>query len=379
MKILNISNIYFTLPYFLGDQLKHLTNRGYEIHLICSPSEQLSEFAKKHNCEYAEVEIIRKFSIIADFKALFALYKYIKINKFDIVSGHTPKAGMLAMLAARLAGVKKRIYFRHGLVYETATGIKRQILLWSERLASWCSTKTVCVSPYLIERSLKDNLSSPEKLIILNRGSCTGIDAINYFNPKLYKEIDKKNLRASFNIPENAFVIGFVGRMVRDKGIIELVEAYNKLKELYPQVYLLLVGPLEERDAIPNVLVDYIHHEKNIVCTGLVENNMPLFYSIMDVFILPTHREGLGVSLLEAESMGIPVLTTSHSGARDAIDPGVSGEYIEMNPDSIFINIKKYINNPELCKQQGEAGRRFILENFRQELIWDEIEKLYNE
>lgn len=378
-KILNVVNIYFTLPYFLGDQLSYFTQLGNEIHLICSPAKQLPGFAEKHGCKWKEIEITRNFDIISDLKAIYKLLKYIRHYKFDIVSGHTPKAGMLTMIAAKIAGVKQRIYFRHGLVYETSIGLKHTILVWSERLASWCSTKTVCVSPYLLERSINDKLSSKKKLIILNIGSCTGIDANKYFNPSNYSESQKNGLRSSLNIPHDAFVIGYVGRMVKDKGIVELVEAYDKLHIIYPKAYLLLIGPLEERDALPNTVVEHISQERTIVNVGLIEDNMPLFYSIMDLFVLPTHREGLGVALLEAQSMGVPVLTTSNTGARDAILPGVTGEYIDTTPESIFEKAEQYIINSKLGEKQGKAGREFILDNFLQENIWREIEKLYNE
>jgi len=378
-KILNVVNIYFTLPYFLGDQLSYFTKQGNEIHLICSPAKQLPGFAEKHGCKWKEIKITRKFDVLSDLKAIYKLLRYIRQYKFDIVSGHTPKAGMLAMIAAKIAGVKQRVYFRHGLVYETSSGVKRNILVWSERLASWCATKTVCVSPYLIERSINDKLSSPEKLTILNRGSCTGIDANRYFNPSNYSKSQQNGLRSSLNIPQDAFVIGFVGRMVKDKGIVELVEAYDKLRTIYPKAYLLLIGPFEKRDALPETVVKHISKEKTIVNVGLIEDNMPLYYLIMDLFVLPTHREGLGVALLEAQSMGVPVLTTSHTGAKDAILPGVTGEYIDTTPKSIFERSERYINNSQLGKKQGKAGRKFILANFLQENIWKEIEKVYNE
>lgn len=378
MKILNVVNIYFTLPYFLGDQLSHFTKKGDEIHLICSPAKQLEGFAKKQGCKWKEIEITRTFSILSDIKATIALFKYIKLHKFDIVSGHTPKAGMLTMLAAKLAGVNKRIYFRHGLLYETSSGLKRCILLWSEKFASWCSTKTVCVSQYLVDRSISDSLSKTKKLILLSRGSCTGIDATGLFNPDKYPQQLRNELKASLNIPKDAYVIGFVGRMVQDKGIVELVDAFMKLKTDNPHLYLLLVGPLEERDALPKSVVDFISREQSIVNVGLIENDMPLYYSIMDLFVLPTHREGLGVALLEAQSMGVPVLTTSHTGSRDAIVPGITGNYIDIKPESIIDTAKVYLNDKELSKKQGIAGRNFVLDNFRQEKIWDEIEsKLY--
>lgn len=377
MKILNSTNIFFTIPYFFGNQLKYFTDKGHEIHLSCSPSPQVSGYAQSHGCKYVEIAISRRFDMAQDLKSLRNLIVYIRKNKFDIVSGHTPKAGMLTMLASKLTGTKKRIYFRHGLVYETAHGLARQILIWSERLASFCATDVVCVSPYLIERSLSDNLTKRSKLTILNRGSCTGIDAANYFNPDKCDSNQVKSIRKKLAIPEDAFTIGFVGRMVRDKGVVELIDAYKRLDNSDTNLRLLLVGPLESRDGLPEDAIYEIENNPRIIHVGLVEDNINLYYSIMDLFVMPTHREGLGVALLEAQAMRIPVLTTSHSGARDAILPNVTGRFINMDSDSIKRQIEVYMSDPQLRIEHGRAGRDFIIKNFSEELIWREIEKLY--
>lgn len=376
-KILNISNIFFTLPYFFGNQLSHFTNKGYDIHLMCSPSPRLKPFANNHGCKNKEILFTRNFSIASDIKSLTGIIKYIKANHFDIVSGHTPKAGMLAMFAAKLCGVKKRIYFRHGLVYETATGIKRKILLMCERLASACATNVVCVSPYLMERSRTDKISNPHKLCILNIGSCTGIDTQNLFNPDNVDQRAIDDLKHRYNLYPDNFVIGFVGRLVGDKGIVELVTAFTQLYNKNNHLRLLLVGPLEERDAVPENIIIKIKEHPGIIHVGLIESGMPEYYSLMDLFVLPTHREGLGVALLEAQSMRIPVLTTSHTGARDALKAGVTGDYIDMTPKSIVNAITEYLEQPDLNRRQGIEGRKFVIENFAEENIWKEIEKLY--
>ncbi len=376
-KILNVSNVFFTLPYFFGNQLSHFTGKGYEIHLICSTSPRLAKFSADHKCRYSEIEITRNFSISKDLRSLMKIIKYIRANNFDIVSGHTPKAGMLTMLAARLCGIKRRIYFRHGLVYETATGLKRRILLTCERIASACATQVVCVSPYLMERSRTDRISNPDKLRILNIGSCTGIDVKNLFNPSLVDKMAVENLREHYDISSDNFVIGFVGRMVGDKGIVELVQAFTILYSSDNQLRLLLIGPLEERDAVPSEIVEKIKNHPGIIHAGLVESGMPEYYSLMNLFVLPTHREGLGVALLEAQAMEIPVLTTSHTGAKDALKAGVTGEYIDMTPESIINAVNKYLDNPDIVHRQGIEGRRFVSENFAEENIWQEIEKLY--
>lgn len=379
MKILNVANTIFALPYFFGDQLSYFTKKGYEIHLICSTCGKLKSFAEHHGCSSQEIYISRKFTVFDDLKSLVKIYKYIRNNHFDIVSGHTPKAGLLTMCAAMAAGVKKRIFFRHGLVYETSSGIKGKILLWSERIASLCATKVVCISPYLIERSLKDHLTHPNKMVLLHKGSCTGIDADYKFNPQSYSSEEIHTLREALHIPDDSFVIGFVGRLVVDKGIVELTEAFLNLYQSNSKLRLLLVGPFEERDAVPPETINIIKTHPAIIHVGIVESGIPLYYSLMNVFVLPTHREGLGVALLEAQAMSVPALTTSHTGSRDAIIPGQTGDYIELSSNSIALGISAYLDNAELAKKHGSNGRRFILETFPEKMIWKEIENLYKE
>lgn len=376
MIILNVSNIFFTLPYFFGDQLSHFTKKGYEISLVCSPDENLKPFAEKHGCHHKEIFVPRVISPMQDLIALWNLYRYIKPKHFDIVCGHTPVGGLLAICAARMAGVKKRVFFRHGLVYETSHGLKRKMLMAAEKLASHLATHVVCVSPFLIERSVADGLTPRDKMVLLHNGSCNGIDAKSKFNRETLNHVKLKTIRKKWNIPSDAFVIGYTGRMVQDKGIEELVAAFKKVNQKYPDTYLLLVGMLEERDAVTKDTVHEIKSNPHIVHTGLILGEMEYYYAMMDVLVLCTHREGFGSSLIEAASMEVPTLTTSHTGSRDAVLENVTGMYVTMNDaDSIVEKVTLYIEDELLRKLHGKQGRQFILDNFQQEIIWDDIEK----
>lgn len=380
MKILNVSNIFFTLPYFFGDQLSHFTQKGYDISLVCGPDENLKPFAEKHGCKFKEIFIPRVISPITDAKALWALYMYMRDEHFDIVCGHTPVGGLLAIIAAWMCGVKKRVFFRHGLVYETSYGLKRKILVACEKIASRLSTHVVCVSPYLVERSIVDGLSPKSKMVLLHKGSCNGIDAVGKFNRDLLDKTKMELIREKCRVPKNAFVIGYTGRMVRDKGVEELVVAFKEIQKHNENAYLLLVGMLEERDALTPSTVNEIRNNPHIIHTGLILEDIEYYYALMDVLVLCTHREGLGSALLEAAALGVPTLTTSHSGSRDAVRENVTGMFVTMNDaQSIVDKVMMYISDPELKRIHGEQGRQFILDTFQQEIIWDEIEdKVYN-
>ena len=213
-------NIYFVLPYFIGDQFKYFKEKGYNMNVVCSPSEYLSDYAQKQGFEYMESPINRNISIVQDFASIRNICKFVKKQKIDIVVGHTPKGGLLAMIAGWLMRVPIRIYVRHGLVYETSKGLKRFMLMSVDRLASFCSTKVVCVSPSVLRKSIEDHLAPIKKQMIWHKGTCNGIDTLNHFNPAEIVPARLTDLKARYGIEEEDFVIGYSGRLVKDKGII---------------------------------------------------------------------------------------------------------------------------------------------------------------
>jgi len=377
-KVLNVVSVFFSIPFFFGDQIKYFASKEYDISLVCSPSNKIAAFANAQNAHYKEIPILRKISIFQDFKAVFILYRYIKKNKFDIVCGHTPKGALIAMLASFVARTPKRIFFRHGLVYETASGLTKFLLINMERITSFCATQVVCVSPYLVERSIKDHLTRKDKMFILHKGSCNGVDCIKKFNPKKYTEEDRKYLKKSLGINENSYVIGYTGRLVHDKGIEELVDGFLLLQKRFDDIFLLLVGPMESKDPLSDRTKKIIKNNKNIIVTGLIEKEIEKFYSIMNVLVLATYREGLGTCILEASAMGIPVLTTAHTGSRDAIINERTGLYIELSAESISSTVEFLIKNQNFALKLGEQGREYINKNFEQHIIWESIEKIYS-
>lgn len=372
MNILHVINIYFSLTYF-GEQFRHFVDKGYNEHVICSPSEFFPEYAKKQKIKYREVPINRKISIKDDLIAIKEVYKYIKANDIDVVEGHTPKGALVGMIAAWLARVPKRLYFRHGLVYETSKGLKRFILVTCDRVTSFCATQVVCVSPSVLEISIKDKLAPVKKQFILGKGTCGGVDTKYHFNPANVNQADVDQLRAKYGISKDDFVIGFTGRLVKDKGIIELVRAFNMLKDR-KHLKLLLVGMFEERDALPEDVKESILHAKDVVYTGFINGGMEKFYSLMNVYTLPSYREGFPTGVLEAQSMGLPILTTTATGCRDSIVDGKTGLFITHDPEDIAQKIDMIRNDYAI---DGNNGRKWVKENFDNEIIWNEIEKLY--
>lgn len=375
-KILHVVNIPFVIPFFLGKQLNWFADKGYSEYIVCSPSDELENFSQQYNFQYKSIEILRKISIVKDICAVYRTFRYIRQIKADIVTGHTPKGGLVAILAAYLARVPIRIYFRHGLVYETSTGIRRNLLINIDRLASCLATKIVCVSPSVACRSIEDRLNTKGKQIVLANGTCNGID-IERFCKERVNTYTLISLRKKLGINEGDFTIGFTGRLVRDKGIIELVRAYQKLKG-HLNVHLLLVGMFEIRDALPEDVVETIKKDNSIICTGYVDNSIiEQYYALMDVFVLPSYREGFPTSVLEASSMKIPIITTKVTGCIDSIKENTTGIFVKHDANQIKDAIMRLYSNQALRIDMGEKGREYVVNYFKQELVWGEIEKLY--
>ena len=375
--ILHVVNIFFVIPYFLGKQLPHFTSKGYTEHVICSPSNELEDYAAHNSFRYKAIPVLRKISPLNDLKAMLGVMKYIVNNKIDIVVGHTPKGAIIAMSAAWLCRVPKRIYFRHGLVYETSHGIKRTLLMTIDRVASLLATKVVCVSPSVMKRSIEDKLAPAKKQLILNRGTCNGID-LNRFNCDRIDKHRLQQLRQELGISEDNFVIGYVGRLVNDKGTKELVEAFKTLQKKRSNIKLLLVGMFEERDHLPTEVIDEISHNSGIIHTGYVSYDIiEYYYSLMSVLVLPSYREGFPTSVIEASAMELPVVTTRATGCIDSIEEGVTGFFTDINTDSIANVLTRLVDNNDICTTLGKNGRKLVEQHFDEKIVWDEIEKLY--
>ena len=377
VNILHVVNISFVIPYFLGKQLNWFTAKGNKEFIVCSDSEELKKFSEEYIFDFRAIDVLRKISVTKDLEAVWKTANYIREIKADVVTGHTPKGGLIAMLAAYITHVPVRIYFRHGLVYETSHGLKRSLLINIDRLASKLATKIVCVSPSVAKRSLEDKLNPDSKQVVLVNGTCNGIDTERFYIDSLDKP-KLNDLRAKLGIKEVDFVIGFAGRLVRDKGIIELVRAYKAMRSVHPNVRLMLVGMLEIRDALPEDVVKVIQEDEGIIKTGYVGYaEIEYYYALMNVFVLASYREGFPTSVLEASSMELPVITTKATGCCDSIVDGETGFFVGHDAKEIENAIVKLFNDKTLCDKMGKAGRQMVVNNFRNEVVWNEIEKLY--
>jgi len=372
-KVLHIITVSFVINHFFGKQflfLKNISNNEY--HLGCSPSKELLELADKLGYIPFEVEITRSISPLKDIKAIIRIYQYIKKNNITKVVGHTPKGGMVAMIASFFANISERIYFRHGIIYETSIGFKRILLKNIDRLTGFFATKVVCVSQSVKYISEKDRLNNPNKNIVLGLGTCAGIDTENKFNPSKINIVSIEMLKSKLAICKEDKIVGYVGRIVKDKGIDDLIKAWETIKLNYSNAKLLLVGPIEERDSISEDSKNKILNDPSIIFTDIVAEASP-YFSMMNIFILPTYREGFPTVALEASSMNLPVIITKATGCTEAILPNETGLFTTNAPEDIANKILYYLNNNVIAKEHGVKGRLFVQENFEQTKIWNII------
>lgn len=376
--VLVVINLFSSAENFVGGQFRYLTEHGYNMHLICSPDERIESFAKSQGISYKAIPLNRQLSPAQDFRSLIQICDYIRTNQIDTVIGHQAKGRLLSTLASLIMRVPNVIIFAHGAIFETSTGLKRWLLLMESRLESILSDKVVCVSTYIRNLRLKYRIDKQKKQVILGAGTCGGIDTITRFNRSNRSYDSIRTLKSKYNIKPDDFVVGFVGRLVRDKGVAELTKAFELLKKRNPQksLKLMVVGPQEQRDGLPEDILGILKHSPDIIYTGRVSlDDMPLQYCCMDCLVLPSHREGFGFCNIEAQAMGIPVLTSHITGCRDSIVDGFTGLYIDLHPEDIAKKIESLFDE-KLRNELGKNGRCWVTENFDHTVIWPFVKQL---
>jgi len=358
----------------LRGQLLHFKSLGYDTYLLAPYSERVLNYCKEEQCQHLCINIAREISIWQDIKALIIIISIFKKINPDIVNVGTPKMGLLGMIAAKLLGVKKRIYTCRGFRYEHEKGLKRKVLIIMERVTSLCANEIVCISPSVKELGISDGIFNTNKCQVIFKGSSNGINT-DRFNPNVVDESAKLSLLKELGL-SNSFIYGFVGRLIDRKGISELFKAFEIVYATDENIRLLIVGPLEFEQISDKDLVHKLQNHPAIVMPGRTDN-VPLYLSILDVFVLPAWWEGFGNVLVEAAAMGIPVISTKGTGTRDAVGDGFNGILVDVKSTNqladAMIEIK---NNDEKRLRMGKNGIEWA-KNFRNETIWNGLNEIY--
>jgi glycosyltransferase involved in cell wall biosynthesis len=353
----------------LQGQLDFFINKGYEVHLITSYGKEVENLPSEINLHIIDMK--REISVFHDVFSLFSLFKCIKKISPDIINYGTPKASLLSSITSFILRVPVRIYTIRGLRYETLIGKKRSLLMIIEKLIMFLSTNLISISPSMKKEIMKMKLTKKE-IDTLGFGSSNGVPTSKYMNAIIYR----KDMRHKYNIDNLTPVLGYVGRLSNDKGITTLVNSFLLINKNY-EVKLVLVGDYDTTDPLPHNIKIEIENHKDILLIPH-QNNVVPFYSMMDIFVFPTLREGFGNVSIEAAASGLPVVVSNVTGARDTIIDNKTGYLFESeNERDLTLKIEELILNPELRINFGNNGKRRALKEFDNKVVWNNLLKYY--
>jgi glycosyltransferase involved in cell wall biosynthesis len=378
IKLVHIVTSPATAWAFLRGQLRSMRERGMDVTVIASPGQALDAVAKSDDVKTIAVPMPRNPSPFRHSVALVRLTRILRQLRPDIVHSATPQAAFLGGMAAWTAGVPVRVATLHGIGTEAVSGPMRPVFHFLERLSCRAAQRIYCVGDSLLAQALELQLAPAEKLRVLARGTCNGLE-IERFSRSSDVVRRSEALRERLGLPHNAPIIGFVGRMVRFKGVADLIAAYRQLKSDFPELILLLVGPFEGYELLDPQLHAEITQDPQIVTTGFLEDT-PAVYPLMRVLTLPSYREGFGYVLMEAAAMEVPAIATRIVGCVDAVVDGVTGTLVPPgNVNALVAALRSYLLDPELCQRHGASGRERVVRDFRPEPIWDALYEEYTE
>jgi len=361
-----IATIGKSIQILYAGRLEYFISNGFEVTVVCASS-ALDEAIRARGVRLHTVPLTRAITPWTDLRAVFRLYRILRSGRFDVVEVTTPKAALLGALAARLARCPRLIHMLQGLHYQGKRGLLGWILRTSTRIPCRLSSVTLAVSPSVREEACRDGIADPARIRVLGHGSGNGVD-LERFSPE--RRPSGAAVRETYGIAPDAVVIGFVGRMTRDKGIDELAAAFRALSAEFPKAVLMLVGDYEHRDQPADSTVDFLSTCTTVKHVGW-QTDVVSFMAAMDIVVLPTYREGLGNVLLEAAAMAIPTVTTDATGARDSIVGGVTGLRVGVgNVLELREALASLVRDAALRKTMGRAGRQWVSEHFEQRHVW---------
>ncbi|NVN19328.1 glycosyltransferase [Muricauda sp. HICW] len=377
-KLIRITTVPISLGGLLQGQSKFMS-QFYEVVGISSDKENLEKVGVKEEIRVIPVNLTRKITPFQDLQALIKLYKILKKEKPFIVHSHTPKAGTIGMMAARFAGVPHRLHTIAGLPLVEATGPKRVLLNTVEKLTYFCATKVYPNSLGLQEIVLDHKFTDAKKLKVIGHGSSNGIDT-SYFDPSLYSNASKLELRKKLKLADDDYVFVFVGRLVGDKGINELIAAFKNILDEYTNVQLLLVGnPEEELDPMLPETEDFIFKSDKVIATGWVDDVRP-YFAISDCLTFPSYREGFPNVVMQSGAMGLYSIVSDINGCNEIVEEGVNGTIIPTkNTEALYTAMKNVLENKEKFAAEKNVYREMIKKRYERSFIWNELLKEYQE
>lgn len=375
-KVFRISTVPLSLNRLFKGQLKML-NQNFEMVGVSSPGAELEEVHQREGIRVITLPMERHISLIKDFISLIRMTILFLKEKPDMIHSYTPKAGLISMMAGWIAGVPVRMHTFTGLVFPTATGLKQKILIFTDRLTCACATHINPEGNGVKKDLIKYHITRKPLKIIAN-GNVNGID-LEYFQRTA--EVEQAALHYK---KEGVFTFCFIGRVVRDKGINELISAFVRLQKKYAKIRLILVGPFEKKlDPISEETENQIFHNSAIEFMDF-QNDVRPFLVASDAFVLPSYREGFPNAVIQAGAMGLPSIVTDINGSTEIVEAGKNGVIVEpQNEVALYQAMEDFVLHPEKVKAMAQNCRKMMADKFDQKILWaallDEYKTLLKE
>ena len=380
-KLIRITTVPLSLKVLLKGQLRFMASNGFDVKGVSSEGEELREVHENEGIAVEAITMSRKITPFQDLKSLWEMWNFLRKEKPQIVHTHTPKAGIIGMLAARLAGVPHRLHTVAGLPLMEATGTKRKILNFVEKLTYSSATRVYPNSKGLYDFILQNNFTQSNKLKIIANGSSNGIET-TFFSPDQVTELERVTLREKLNIQPDDFVFVFVGRIVSDKGINELIKAFSQLQAVENNeptgIKLLLVGGLEnDLDPLNPETLAEINQNKDIISVGF-QQDVRSFFAIADTLVFPSYREGFPNVVMQAGAMGLPSIVSDINGCNEIIIEGENGLIIpSKNVEKLKEKMLTLAKDKNLYTRLKENSRRMIENRYEQSVVWNALLEEY--
>lgn len=375
IRILRTSTVPGSIETFCNGLLKELqTTEGYEVVVVSSPGKEMETIARREGVRCVAVPMQRHIAPLQDLKSLWGLIKVFRREKPDMVHSITPKAGLLSMMAAWVCRVPVRLHTFTGLVFPTARGIKRRILMFTDRLTCFCATHIVPEGEGVKSDLIKNRITH-KPIKVLGHGNVRGID-LRHYDPQL-PEI--KAAAAKIR-KEDLFTFVFVGRIVGDKGINELTDAFERLKKEIPVIRMLLVGKYEaDLDPISPAASRIIDTDSDIEAVGQ-QNDVRPWMAAADALVFPSYREGFPNVVIEAGAMGLPAIVTDINGSREIIIESENGLIIPpRNADALYAVMKEMVVNSALRESMASKARKLVADRYEQSYVRRCLKEYYKE
>lgn len=368
------SDVTFSL---VKGQLKFLS-KDFEVTAVSSPGYKLDTIPQTEGVKTKAIKISRRISPFNDIAALYKLYVFFKREAPDIVHSMTPKAGLLSMVAAYLAKVPVRMHTFTGLIFPSKTGFFQKTLIAMDKILCRCAT-TIIPEGNGVKDDLINHGITTKPLNLIANGNINGVN-IAYYNKNIYSERDKQRLKKNLNLNEDDYIFIFAGRLVGDKGINELIEAFVKLSTLKPNVKLLLLGRCESAlDPLDKTTIKNLENHDKIITVGWRQDIRP-YFAISNSMIFPSYREGFPNVVLQACAMKLPCVVSNISGCNEIIANGVNGFIIPPKDANTLYEYMQEICSMSLeaHKTMGNTSRQLIIDKFEQNFVWNSLLLKYN-